>query len=148
MDKLKAEKILGVAPGASRREIKRAYAAMLRMYHPEDYPQEFQQIQEAYELLTRELGQGPSAFRQEEERQNFQERETREMETGDGEAGEREPVREEKATEEESEAGERENSGSRSQEEYQEKYQENRTANQSWDSWDDWDDTSSGSGEE
>lgn len=53
MDKLTAQKILGVSPGASKREIKRAYAAMLRMYHPEDYPEEFQKIQEAYETLNK-----------------------------------------------------------------------------------------------
>lgn len=53
MDKLTAQKILGVSPGASKREIKKAYAAMLRMYHPEDYPEEFQKIQEAYETLNK-----------------------------------------------------------------------------------------------
>ena len=58
MDKLTAQKILGVSPGASKREIKRAYAAMLRMYHPEDYPEEFQKIQEAYETLNKGGFQG------------------------------------------------------------------------------------------
>ncbi len=53
MDKLTAEKILGVQPGASRQEIKRAYAAMVRTYHPEEFPEEFQRIQEAYEVLTK-----------------------------------------------------------------------------------------------
>ena len=53
MDKLTAQKILGVHPKASKREIKKAYAAMLRMYHPEDYPEEFQKIQEAYETLNK-----------------------------------------------------------------------------------------------
>ena len=53
MDKLTAQKILGVHPQASKREIKKAYAAMLRMYHPEDYPEEFQKIQEAYETLNK-----------------------------------------------------------------------------------------------
>lgn len=53
MDKLTAQKILGVSPQASKREIKKAYAAMLRMYHPEDYPEEFQKIQEAYETLNK-----------------------------------------------------------------------------------------------
>ena len=51
MDKLTAQKILGVSPQASKREIKKAYAAMLRMYHPEDYPEEFQKIQEALSLI-------------------------------------------------------------------------------------------------
>lgn len=53
MDKLTAQKILGVHSQASKREIKKAYAAMLRMYHPEDYPEEFQKIQEAYETLNK-----------------------------------------------------------------------------------------------
>lgn len=53
MDKLTAQKILGVSPQASKREIRKAYAAMLRIYHPEDYPEEFQKIQEAYETLNK-----------------------------------------------------------------------------------------------
>ena len=58
MDKLTAQKVLGVSPGASKKEIKKAYAAMLRMYHPEDYPREFQRIQEAYEVLIKGNGDG------------------------------------------------------------------------------------------
>ena len=54
MDKLTAQKILGVSPQASKREIKKAYAAMLRMYHPEDYPEEFQKIQEEEYRKARE----------------------------------------------------------------------------------------------
>lgn len=53
MDKLTAEKILGVQPGTSRQEIKRAYAALVRTYHPEEFPEEFQRIQEAYEVLIK-----------------------------------------------------------------------------------------------
>lgn len=66
MDKLTAQKILGVSPGASKKEIKKAYAAMLRMYHPEDYPQEFQRIQEAYEVLIKGNGDGGGFWEEKE----------------------------------------------------------------------------------
>lgn len=51
MDKLKAAEILKISVDASQREIKRAYARLLREYHPEEYPEEFKKIQEAYESL-------------------------------------------------------------------------------------------------
>ena len=66
MDKLTAQKVLGVSPGASKKEIKKAYAAMLRMYHPEDYPQEFQRIQEAYEILIKGKGEGGGFWKEKE----------------------------------------------------------------------------------
>ena len=66
MDKLTAQKVLGVSPGASKKEIKKAYAAMLRMYHPEDYPQEFQRIQEAYEVLIKGNGDGGGFWEEKE----------------------------------------------------------------------------------
>lgn len=53
MDQLTAYKILGVEPGCSRDEIKEAYAALSKMYHPEDYPEKFQEIHEAYQTLNR-----------------------------------------------------------------------------------------------
>lgn len=66
MDKLTAQKVLGVSPGASKKEIKKAYAAMLRMYHPEDYPQEFQRIQEAYEVLIKGNSEGGGFWKEKE----------------------------------------------------------------------------------
>ena len=66
MDKLTAQKVLGVSPGASKKEIKKAYAAMLRMYHPEDYPREFQRIQEAYEVLIKGNGDGGGFWKEKE----------------------------------------------------------------------------------
>lgn len=39
-------------PGSSRREIREAYARLAKEYHPEEHPKEFNQIQEAYQLLT------------------------------------------------------------------------------------------------
>lgn len=53
MDELKAYKILGLVPGASKEEIKEAYARLSKEFHPEEYPEEFQQIHEAYRLLSR-----------------------------------------------------------------------------------------------
>lgn len=92
MDKLRAQKVLGITPGASKKEIKKAYAAMLRMYHPEDYPQEFQQIQEAYETLIKGSDTGGGGFQKKEEPDiQFQEpeKESREetMDREDGAGG-------------------------------------------------------------
>lgn len=53
MDQLTAYEILGLQPGASRESIKKAYAELSKKYHPEDYPREFQQLNEAYRILTR-----------------------------------------------------------------------------------------------
>ena len=66
MDKLTAQKVLDVSPGASKKEIKNAYAAMLRMYHPDDYPREFQRIQEAYEVLIKGNGDGGGFWKEKE----------------------------------------------------------------------------------
>lgn len=70
MDELNAANILGVKPGASREEIKAAYAELSRRYHPEEYPEEFQRIHEAYRTLSRTAGQTkPSSVFEEEEAQ-------------------------------------------------------------------------------
>lgn len=39
-------------PGSTRREIREAYARLAKEYHPEEHPKKFNQIQEAYQLLT------------------------------------------------------------------------------------------------
>lgn len=53
MDQLTACRILDIEPDSSREEIKEAYAGMVKRYHPEDYPMEFAQVQEAYRLLMK-----------------------------------------------------------------------------------------------
>lgn len=53
MDQLTAYRVLGISEGSSVKEIKEAYAALSKMYHPEEHPEEFQQIHEAYSLLIR-----------------------------------------------------------------------------------------------
>lgn len=53
MDKLSAYSILGLDRDASLGEIKDAYARLSKEYHPEENPEEFQRIHEAYTTLTR-----------------------------------------------------------------------------------------------
>lgn len=53
MDQLTAYQILGLKPGASKDEIKAAYASLIKKYHPEENPAEFQQIYDAYQTLRR-----------------------------------------------------------------------------------------------
>lgn len=68
MDELTAYRILRVQEGCSIQEIKEAYAALSKEFHPEEHPEEFQQIHEAYTVLTRRRnsrGNNPS-----EERKN------------------------------------------------------------------------------
>ncbi len=44
--------ILGIKPTDNLKEIKRAYAAKSREVHPEEHPEEFKQLHEAYEQAT------------------------------------------------------------------------------------------------
>lgn len=53
MDQLTAYRILGLNSDASTEEVKEAYARLSKEYHPEENPEEFQQIHEAYVTLTR-----------------------------------------------------------------------------------------------
>lgn len=53
MDKLAAYRVLGLNENASLEEIKEAYAALSKEYHPEENPEEFQMLHEAYVTLTR-----------------------------------------------------------------------------------------------
>lgn len=53
MDKLTAYKVLGLNSDANLDMIKGAYASLSKKYHPEDNPEEFQSIHEAYVILTR-----------------------------------------------------------------------------------------------
>lgn len=40
MDKAQAYAVLRIEPGCTQEEIKEAYAALSRQYHPEEYPEE------------------------------------------------------------------------------------------------------------
>ena len=47
--------ILGLEPGASQLDIKKAYFKMIRRHSPESDPEQFQKIREAYEQLKAPL---------------------------------------------------------------------------------------------
>jgi len=42
--------VLGIAPTKDKKTIKKAYAKMLAKYHPEEYPEKFTEINEAYKI--------------------------------------------------------------------------------------------------
>lgn len=46
---MNAWEILGIDPTSDKKTIKRAYAKLLKQYHPEENPEEFKQIQAAYQ---------------------------------------------------------------------------------------------------
>lgn len=46
-----AYQLLGVVPGVGPRELRRAYTRLIRTYKPEQYPEHFRRIREAYESL-------------------------------------------------------------------------------------------------
>ena len=46
---MNAWEILGIEPTKDKKEIKKAYARLLKQYHPEENPEEFKQIQAAYQ---------------------------------------------------------------------------------------------------
>lgn len=79
MDKLTALDVLGLKADATRDEIKRAYAELSKKYHPEEFPEEFQQIHEAYRVLSRTARQKPEQQTRTEERQ-YQEPQAEEKE--------------------------------------------------------------------
>ena len=53
MDKLRAYEILGVQPESSTDDVREAYAVLSKQFHPEEHPEEFRQIHEAYTTLVR-----------------------------------------------------------------------------------------------
>ena len=53
MDELTAYRILEIEPGSSREAVKEAYAMLSKKFHPEEHPEKFQEIHEAYVTLTR-----------------------------------------------------------------------------------------------
>lgn len=63
-------KVLGIAPGASEEEIKRAYKTLSKKYHPDanmnnpnkdEYEERFKEVQQAYEMLTKKQ-EAPESF--------------------------------------------------------------------------------------
>ena len=76
-----AYEILHIKRGSSQEEIKKAYAALSKKYHPEEHPDEFQQIHEAYMTLRRR------SRGQRSERRN-PEQEPKTMEAEDASVGE------------------------------------------------------------
>lgn len=76
-----AYEILHIKRGSSQEEIKEAYAALSKKYHPEEHPDEFQQIHEAYMTLRRR------SRGQRSERRN-PEQESKTMEAEDASVGE------------------------------------------------------------
>lgn len=67
MYKNEAFEILGIAPTEDAREIKRAYSNLVRKFHPEEHPEEWQRIHDAYEIA---LDQGRNKVRPEERSQS------------------------------------------------------------------------------
>jgi len=51
-----AFEILEIEPTSDKRVIKRAYAQMVKKYHPEEYPQEWQRVHDAYEYAMEYAG--------------------------------------------------------------------------------------------
>lgn len=62
MDQLTAYKILGVPPGSSPEEIRKAYMEKAVLLHPEVHPNEFAQLQEAWSLLKKGSQKLPNGF--------------------------------------------------------------------------------------
>ncbi|WP_294784878.1 DnaJ domain-containing protein [uncultured Eubacterium sp.] len=66
-----AYEILHIKRGSSQEEIKEAYAALSKQYHPEEHPEEFQRIHEAYMTLhRRNRGRRADSQNQESEQKN------------------------------------------------------------------------------
>jgi hypothetical protein len=50
-----AYQLLAVQPGVERRDLKRAYTALLRQFKPEHFPDQFRRIRDAYETVLRHV---------------------------------------------------------------------------------------------
>ncbi len=57
MDSKQAWGILKIAPTTSKREIRKAYAAQAKQCHPEEQPEQFALLQEAYQIALKSLEQ-------------------------------------------------------------------------------------------
>ena len=65
--------VLGIEPTQNKKEIKKAYAKLLKQYHPEENPEEFKQIQEAYQqCLHSEQDIESVSYKQEERTENME----------------------------------------------------------------------------
>lgn len=53
--------LLGLGPHATWSEVRQAYVARLRVYHPEHHPQEFMRVVDAYDMLKRFFRTTPGA---------------------------------------------------------------------------------------
>ncbi len=76
MDQLTAYKVLGLEPNSTPEEVKNAYATLSKQYHPEEHPEEFQKLHEAYVTLTRRRPRGGVQTPQREERTLYHEEQT------------------------------------------------------------------------
>lgn len=47
--------VLGIAPGLTQRDLKKAYTALIRRYRPEDEPEKFRRIRDAFEMIQQHL---------------------------------------------------------------------------------------------
>jgi DnaJ domain len=47
--------LLGVRPGVAAKDVRRAYARLIRTYKPEQHPEQFRRIREAYEAVLQHL---------------------------------------------------------------------------------------------
>lgn len=77
-----------LADGFERRDLKRSYSRLIRVYKPERHPEEFQRIRAAYEQLDRELRYGRSAETTKPPVQRWDAT----AETTDGEVSEQKPL--------------------------------------------------------
>jgi len=50
-----AYRILGIEPGSDINEVKKAYASLIKQYHPEEHPEEWKKIHDAYTLVCDHL---------------------------------------------------------------------------------------------
>lgn len=51
-----AFRVLGISPTENTKEIKKAYAALVKKYHPEEHPVEWKKIHDAYEIAMGQSG--------------------------------------------------------------------------------------------
>ena len=65
--------VLGIEPTKDKKEIKKAYARLLKQYHPEENPEEFKQIQAAYQQCLHPDQEIESvSYKQEERTKNME----------------------------------------------------------------------------
>jgi hypothetical protein len=56
-------RLLGVAPGVGPRDLRLAYTRLIRIYKPEQYPEQFRRIRAAYEAILQEVQFGTAPAR-------------------------------------------------------------------------------------